>query len=70
MWIARDKAEILRLFDGYPIRDTELGCWYDPGTCDNGDLFIRTHFGIDYVEFKDVTWESGPVEVYPILKRV
>lgn len=69
MYIARDKDGTLMLYDNYPLRDNKLGLWYDPSIDDHVERFIRFCFNIDPAAYKDVTWESDPVEVFPILVR-
>lgn len=56
MWVARDKSGTLALYTERPVRSTCVGVWSLRGE------FI--YLDEDDPNFKNLTWEDEPVEVW------
>lgn len=57
MWVARDKSGTLALYTERPVRSTRVGVWSL-----RGGEFI--YLDEDDPNFKNLTWEDEPVEVW------
>jgi hypothetical protein len=62
MYVARDKSGLLALYTKRPVRSTSVGVWNL-----SGGEFIFLNEGDP--NFKDLTWEDEPVEVWLREKR-
>jgi hypothetical protein len=62
MWVARDKSGLLALYTKRPVRSTSVGVW----SFREGEFMLLDE---DDPNFKDLTWEDEPVEVWLREKR-
>lgn len=57
MWVARDKSGLLALHTKRPVRSTSVGVW----SFREGEFMLLDE---DDPNFKNLTWEDEPVEVW------
>lgn len=57
MWVARDKSGLLALYTKRPVRSTSVGVW----AFREGEFMLLDE---DDPNFKNLTWEDDPVEVW------
>jgi hypothetical protein len=62
MWVARDKSGLLALYTKRPVRSTSVGVW----SFREGEFMLLDEGDPN---FKDLTWEDEPVEVWLREKR-
>lgn len=62
-YVARDKNKTLWLYMEKPTRNENLGSWTP--TCRTlSSYYDFERFGLNIDDYKDLTWEDKPVEVF------